>query len=101
MAAVHWQKRSVSGNSILSVDMAVFLIWPMPLTLLALFGILKNRFIGFIASMMTFATLNLMDIHAAFDTAADGVLLIVREIVIRFPAQKDEYLFQGIRSLAL
>ena len=31
------------------------LVWPMPLTLLALFGILKNRFIGFIASMMTFA----------------------------------------------
>ena len=31
------------------------LIWPMPLTLIALFGILKKRFIGFIASMMTFA----------------------------------------------
>lgn len=31
------------------------LIWPLPLTLIALFGILKKRFIGFIASMMTFA----------------------------------------------
>jgi hypothetical protein len=31
------------------------LIWPLPLTLFALFGILKKRFIGFIASMMTFA----------------------------------------------
>ncbi len=31
------------------------LIWPMPLTFIALFGILKKRFIGFIASMMTFA----------------------------------------------
>jgi len=31
------------------------LIWPLPLTLIALFGILKKRFVGFIASMMTFA----------------------------------------------
>ncbi len=31
------------------------LIWPLPLTLIALFGILKKRFIGFIAAMMTFA----------------------------------------------
>ena len=31
------------------------LIWPLPLTLIALYGILKKRFIGFIASMMTFA----------------------------------------------
>jgi hypothetical protein len=31
------------------------LIWPLPLTLIALFGILKKRFIGFIASVMTFA----------------------------------------------
>jgi hypothetical protein len=31
------------------------LIWPLPLTLIALFGIMKKRFIGFIASMMTFA----------------------------------------------
>jgi hypothetical protein len=31
------------------------LIWPLPLTVIALIGILKKRFIGFIAAMMTFA----------------------------------------------
>jgi len=31
------------------------LIWPMPLTLIALIGILKKRFIGFITSFMVFA----------------------------------------------
>jgi hypothetical protein len=31
------------------------LIWPLPLTFIALFGILKKRFIAFIAAMMTFA----------------------------------------------
>ena len=31
------------------------LIWPLPLTVIALIGILKKRFFGFIAAMMTFA----------------------------------------------
>ncbi len=31
------------------------LIWPLPLTVIALLGILKKRVVGFIASMMTFA----------------------------------------------
>lgn len=31
------------------------LLWPLPLTVIALLGILKKRVIGFIASMMTFA----------------------------------------------
>jgi hypothetical protein len=31
------------------------LVWPLPLTIIALFGILKKRFFGFIAGMMTFA----------------------------------------------
>ncbi len=31
------------------------LIWPLPLTVIALFGILKKRFFGFVAAMMTFA----------------------------------------------
>jgi len=31
------------------------LIWPLPLTVIALLGILKKRIVGFIASMMTFA----------------------------------------------
>lgn len=31
------------------------LIWPLPLTVIALLGILKKRVSGFIASMMTFA----------------------------------------------
>jgi hypothetical protein len=31
------------------------LIWPLPLTIIALVGILKKRFFGFIAAMMTFA----------------------------------------------
>jgi hypothetical protein len=31
------------------------LIWPMPITLVAMFRILKKRFIGFVASMMVFA----------------------------------------------
>jgi len=31
------------------------LIWPLPLTIIALLGILKRRVAGFIASMMTFA----------------------------------------------
>lgn len=31
------------------------LIWPLPLTLLAFFGILGKRFIGFVAGMMVFA----------------------------------------------
>ena len=31
------------------------LLWPLPLTIIALVGILKKRVVGFIASMMTFA----------------------------------------------
>ena len=31
------------------------LIWPLPLTLVAFFGILRKRFIGFVACMMVFA----------------------------------------------
>ncbi len=31
------------------------LIWPLPLTVIALYGILKKRFFGFVAAMMTFA----------------------------------------------
>jgi hypothetical protein len=31
------------------------LLWPLPLTLVAFFGILRKRFIGFVASMMVFA----------------------------------------------
>ena len=31
------------------------LLWPLPLTVIALVGILKKRVVGFIASMMTFA----------------------------------------------
>ncbi len=31
------------------------LLWPLPLTVIALLGILKKRVVGFIASMMTFA----------------------------------------------
>ena len=31
------------------------LIWPLPLTVIALIGILKKRFFAFIAAMMTFA----------------------------------------------
>ena len=31
------------------------ILWPLPLTVIALLGILKKRVIGFIASMMTFA----------------------------------------------
>lgn len=32
------------------------LIWPLALTIIALLGILKKRAVGFIASMMTFAS---------------------------------------------
>jgi hypothetical protein len=31
------------------------LLWPLPLTLVAFYGILKKRFIGFVACMMAFA----------------------------------------------
>jgi len=31
------------------------LIWPLPLTIIAMYGILTKKFIGFVASMMEFA----------------------------------------------
>lgn len=31
------------------------LLWPLPLSILAIYGLLKTRFLGFVASMMEFA----------------------------------------------
>ncbi len=31
------------------------MIWPLPITLVAFFGLLKRKFIGFVAAMMEFA----------------------------------------------
>jgi hypothetical protein len=57
-----FQNGSFSGNA---VDKALAgkergealadLLWPLPLTLVAFYGILKKRFIGFVACMMVFA----------------------------------------------
>ena len=54
------------------------ILWPLPLTVIAFVGLIRNRFIGFVAAMMTFAVCIYFPLFYTFrESTGIGIVLIV------------------------
>lgn len=55
------------------------ILWALPITIIALIGVLRNKFVGFIAAMMTFAVCVYFPLFYTFreSTSFDIVLVVI------------------------